>query len=831
MTTTFSRGAVLLLAVAAAGSAAHGQCQPAFDGTHASAEIDAGREIRSLFVWEQGFPGSLLAGGSFELIGGMPAGYVALWDGRQWHPLGEGMSYAYPSAGSVSAFAAYDWAGSGAALFAGGLFSEADGEPASNLARWDGSRWIAVPTGADGGIRALRVFDHDGGGPERARLYVGGEFRMLDGLVADGLAMWDGEAWESIGQGGDGDVYSLVVFDPDGHGPQPESLYAAGVFTTIGGVYSPGLARFDGQTWHALPNAAFQGFALDAIVFDPDGDGPGNGMIVVAGQDFLGRPSLGAWDGDVWRGRVTGEEGEIRKLAAWGADVYATGPFAMGPGNAGADLIRWTPDAGWSILQEDVTVSQHAAIRGWDRDGDGGEPSALMIGGDVTVEGVGLPSLVRWDGEAFRREGRGVLGVATPFALTGALGPFERGLYLGGPLTMLDDMDTDGAARWDGEDWSSVVWPFDGRASIASWDPDGDGPLAPEAIAGGRFSLAAGQPVKNIARWTGIQWEQLGEDLDGTNAGAVGAVVAWDEDGGGPGEPLLCIGGWFGTCGGREIGRVARWDGSDWQRLGDGLGVAWLDDDSVESMAAADVSGGGAPLLYAAGSLTISRTGDDASVAVLENGQWRSLAAREGTVRQLLTLERAGRAALYAHGEFSTIGGVPAVDLAGWTGSGWEEVGAAEHGRIWGASVVEGEVLGASGRVIVAHGEFQGGDVAYWDGEHWHAMFESRGGFASEGWRAVSFDEDGSGPLPAAIHLTGGFDWMGGASARGYERYGCPPPECFADYNGDGEVNTIDFIAYLNDFVRRDPEADCDGDGITDTRDFVCFLNAWTSGC
>jgi len=58
------------------------------------------------------------------------------------------------------------------------------------------------------------------------------------------------------------------------------------------------------------------------------------------------------------------------------------------------------------------------------------------------------------------------------------------------------------------------------------------------------------------------------------------------------------------------------------------------------------------------------------------------------------------------------------------------------------------------------------------------------------------------------------------------------PPPCYADYNGDGSVNTLDFIAYLNDFndgVVGDD--DCDGNGSINTLDFICFLNAFNEGC
>jgi len=65
----------------------------------------------------------------------------------------------------------------------------------------------------------------------------------------------------------------------------------------------------------------------------------------------------------------------------------------------------------------------------------------------------------------------------------------------------------------------------------------------------------------------------------------------------------------------------------------------------------------------------------------------------------------------------------------------------------------------------------------------------------------------------------------------------CPP--CLADFNGDGEVDTQDFEAFLDVWIAERGEdcsdggcaADLTGDGVVDTRDFVEFLRLWAAGC
>jgi hypothetical protein len=57
------------------------------------------------------------------------------------------------------------------------------------------------------------------------------------------------------------------------------------------------------------------------------------------------------------------------------------------------------------------------------------------------------------------------------------------------------------------------------------------------------------------------------------------------------------------------------------------------------------------------------------------------------------------------------------------------------------------------------------------------------------------------------------------------------PPECAADINFDGAVDTLDFLAFLNAWTAREPLADWNDDGAIDTLDFLAYLNAWVAGC
>jgi len=54
---------------------------------------------------------------------------------------------------------------------------------------------------------------------------------------------------------------------------------------------------------------------------------------------------------------------------------------------------------------------------------------------------------------------------------------------------------------------------------------------------------------------------------------------------------------------------------------------------------------------------------------------------------------------------------------------------------------------------------------------------------------------------------------------------------CFADCDGNGALNILDFVCYQGLFQSGDEAADCDGNGDLNILDFVCFQGAFQDGC
>ncbi|MEM7585614.1 MAG: Calx-beta domain-containing protein, partial [Acidobacteriota bacterium] len=168
-------------------------------------------EVENFAVFDDGGGPALFVGGDFLAAGGAPASYVAKWDGTSWTPLGTGTD------DEVNVLFTFD-AGDGEQLYVGGFFFAAGGAPAAGIARWDGTSWFPLGSGVgnpffpDAGpfpnVEALASFD-DGSG---ASLYAGGLFRTAGGLIANNFAEW---ACPTLDYGDAPDSYA-TLFASDG---------------------------------------------------------------------------------------------------------------------------------------------------------------------------------------------------------------------------------------------------------------------------------------------------------------------------------------------------------------------------------------------------------------------------------------------------------------------------------------------------------------------------------------------------------------------------------------------------------------------------------------
>ncbi|MFG0283092.1 MAG: hypothetical protein ACF8R7_01600 [Phycisphaerales bacterium JB039] len=353
-----------------------------------------------------------------------------------------------------------------------------------------------------------------------------------------------------------------MTFDEDGAGPLPPALFVGGGFGTLGGADTFIIARWDG--WQASP----VGSGLEA---DTRGV---QSMIPL--HDGAGLLPPGLYVG-----------GEID--AAGGAPVN--------------NLARW-----WAPEWQDVgggltsPLAVHVFAQAvFDEDGPSPLPPALFVGGFFQQAG-GTPAagIAKWDGREWSALGDG-LSTRLPgrtFPAVYALAVYDDGrgpaLYVGGSFDYAAGKGVWNIARWDGSSWEGVGSGLSASVDVLHvFDEDGAGPQPPKLFAGGSFTRTIAGPVGSlyhIGRWDGADWTDVGGWL---SDGVISAMQVWDEDGPGPKENSLYIGGTFNALPDlTPVNKVARWDGRDWHRVGEGVSGFGMGT-SVSAMAVFDEDGPG----------------------------------------------------------------------------------------------------------------------------------------------------------------------------------------------------------------------------------------------
>jgi hypothetical protein len=175
---------------------------------------------------------------------------IARWDHDDWLGLGDTNDNGV-SVGQAAANANMGWVSSLAAspsdLYVGGVFSWAHDAPGTSvpagagLARWDGSRWHAMSTGARD-VTNVSYFDNQvyiGGSFESENVRHGNEWIGVNGIVA-----WNGENFTTVGPPGEYAPSSsprIRGIVPDHRG----GIYVIGNFGRMGDTPASGFAYLD----------------------------------------------------------------------------------------------------------------------------------------------------------------------------------------------------------------------------------------------------------------------------------------------------------------------------------------------------------------------------------------------------------------------------------------------------------------------------------------------------------------------------------------------------------------------------------------------------------
>ena len=430
----------------------------------------------------QAHQGYLVAAGEFSDIDGAPASNIARWDGATWSSLGMGLSGGYPGYGRVDRLGLYR-----GDLIALGAFHQAGGQDNAAIARWNGERWSSIglqrsPFGASAGLQAMAIIGDS--------LFVAGGFSQVTGKTARGVAVWNGNDWKAVvsgmGKGLDGQINASIVFNG--------MLIVGGDFSRAGPISARHIAAWTGNEWRDL------GGGVDD---DVEALTVWNNKLIAAGyfHHAGGRPAqrIAAWDGTHWEPLGSGMEYAILGVGPYREDLIAVGYFSEAGGVPASRVAAWN-GSHWRPL------------------GAGMDPGTVG-------QAAGTSVLVYGDN-----------------------------LIVGGSFARIGDIEAHNIASWDGMSWKALGSGTDGGvAALSEWN----GSL----MVSGAFGKAGGVNAPSIAAWDGFEWHAMG---DGPQDGADRAYVKCMTLYGGE----LVVGGRFSQAGGARAGGIAVWDGATWRPFG-----------------------------------------------------------------------------------------------------------------------------------------------------------------------------------------------------------------------------------------------------------------------
>ncbi|HEY8431358.1 MAG TPA: hypothetical protein VIL20_23420 [Sandaracinaceae bacterium] len=586
--------------------------------------------------------GAVYAGGWFSDVNGVAVHNVAVWRPESgWAPLDGDVG---PD-GPVEAILVDEH---GVCL--GGIFTAVGELEAASVACLEEGGWRAysLPQGF-GQVKALARDPSDGA------LVAGGEFPIesFDSPAGGSIARWSGDRWELIAGGvhgsiGPGKVEAVAFIDG--------VLHIAGSFF-YGGVspYVPleSVAALRDGEWDDLAGGVQKrlGVSLGSVnvlaaTVDAQGRFVVGGLFSQAGtQSVIG---VAAWDGTYWRALGAadrrppgGVNGNVEDIAALNrCALYVGGYFEYAGEVRANNVARFDVETGWHALGAGLSmpvirlaVTDRVPATG----PDSGEGAWMPIGGPHgalwavqmnydAYQGV----LALWDGYEWH-------DMATFDGPVYAIAVAENGaVVVGGEFTRVNDQPALNIARWDGFGWRPLENGVEGAVHELHYLDDG------RLLVGGQFLAAGGVPASGAAIWDGARWSPLGEGFEGEFGlpPKVDAFAVLDGQ-------IVAAGDFVGSDG-RPLANIARFDGTDWHPIGDGLPGLFVQDVRVIGS-----------MLIAAGAFELD--GEEHTIAVWTGSAWEPWVSDTDDLVMAIEPRPEG---IYFAGPFVNVNDQPSVGLA-----------------------------------------------------------------------------------------------------------------------------------------------------------------------
>ena len=283
-----------------------------------------------------------------------------------------------------------------------------------------------------------------------------------------------------------------------------------------------------------------------------------------------------------------------------------------------------------------------------------------------------------------------------------ALAKSNGNIYLGGYFTAAGDTNGNYVTKWNGSALSSLGTGLNDYCRVLATAPNGD------IYAGGYFTSAGGVAnTQLIAYWdtSTSAWKSVGGGIT-TVASTAQRIhaLAFDNTG------KLYVGGVYTGNSSTDLDNISIYSATGWGSLGTGIpGVVY------------DLACGPEGYMYIGGDYD-SANGDTDCVNIC---RWTGSAFESlgtGTLGgssnyvHAICFDDAGN--LYIGGDFSSVDGVTAANVAMWNGNKWTALGAGVNALVETLAFQDG-LLYAGGQFTSAGGLTLSESVAVWNGSTW----------------------------------------------------------------------------------------------------------------
>ncbi len=268
--------------------------------------------------------GSLYAIGSFISVDGHTCHGVAKRVGGHWENLG---SIDYPVGDEPIALDLCEYQGN---IVVGGELNPIG--LGNDLIQFDGTNWIDVGGGLEGGVGAvtsLAVYQDE--------LYVGGGLYVGAGSPGHGLARWNGSEWRDVG-GSMRDIYGTTQYNASASSMlvHDGKLLVGGAFGYAGTMRANQFAIWDGERWCATGDSI--GGTVESMAFYHDT------LFIACTNTLNGQPAnyIGRWVGGAF-------DQDCEHVGIGEPGTTAPGTFSIGADAGGQRPLHGLPDGRYTL--------------------------------------------------------------------------------------------------------------------------------------------------------------------------------------------------------------------------------------------------------------------------------------------------------------------------------------------------------------------------------------------------------------------------------------------------------------------------------------------------